>query len=209
MKFNQPPNFLPGIKSGSGAGNVSKKSNWLKGAVAFTMLAAISSAHAIPDTVDWGVHDGAEFASKHVAKGSFSDIFEFMLPSFNNLASATVSDNLVVLTGPPPKTPMSVFQIDGGKVSLFQGVFGDATPDVLKLSYNFDGTTGGSTHIASGLMGGSSYYYEVTGNAVGKGGGFYSLTSALAPVPEPSTYGMLIAGLALMGFMARRRSSEA
>lgn len=33
-------------------------------------------------------------------------------------------------------------------------------------------------------------------------------TVAVAAVPEPSTYGMLIAGLGLMGFVARRRSKQ-
>lgn len=34
-----------------------------------------------------------------------------------------------------------------------------------------------------------------------------SFTAALAPVPEPSTYALLIAGLAAVGFLARRRQA--
>jgi hypothetical protein len=30
----------------------------------------------------------------------------------------------------------------------------------------------------------------------------------LAPVPEPATYGLMLAGLGLLGFMARRRDSK-
>jgi hypothetical protein len=30
----------------------------------------------------------------------------------------------------------------------------------------------------------------------------------LAPVPEPETYGMLLGGLGLLGFLARRRRKQ-
>jgi len=30
-----------------------------------------------------------------------------------------------------------------------------------------------------------------------------------APVPEPATYGMMLAGLGLLGFIPRRRSKQA
>jgi hypothetical protein len=31
----------------------------------------------------------------------------------------------------------------------------------------------------------------------------------VSPVPEPTTYGMLLGGLGLMGFLARRKSKQA
>ena len=34
-------------------------------------------------------------------------------------------------------------------------------------------------------------------------------TFAATPVPEPETYAMILAGLGLMGFMARRRKQNA
>jgi hypothetical protein len=47
------------------------------------------------------------------------------------------------------------------------------------------------------------------GDASGFGGVKYALhltgTIAAAPVPEASTYGMMMAGLGLVGFMASRR----
>jgi hypothetical protein len=53
-----------------------------------------------------------------------------------------------------------------------------------------------------------SYFYKVEGNvAQGAFAGLYTITSTLAPVPEPETYAMLLAGLGAVGFMARRRKS--
>ena len=58
-----------------------------------------------------------------------------------------------------------------------------------------------ASNLASG-----NYYLQVTGSVVGKPAGDYWLNVGVAPVPEPETYGMLLGGLGLIGFMARRRN---
>jgi hypothetical protein len=73
-------------------------------------------------------------------------------------------------------------------------------------SYTFDGTTGNSWHTFNAMSSGN-YYYEVKGNATGSQGGFYSITSTVAPVPEPETYAMLLAGLGVVGSLYRRRKN--
>jgi hypothetical protein len=56
-----------------------------------------------------------------------------------------------------------------------------------------------------------SFYLTSAGTHVGAGyadadgvGKSYGITSVVAPIPEPETYAMLLAGLALIVFMARR-----
>lgn len=58
---------------------------------------------------------------------------------------------------------------------------------------------------ASPLLVGN-YYLQVSGTMVSNTSGSYGGAVMLAPVPEPETYGMLAAGLGLLGFMARRRA---
>jgi hypothetical protein len=49
---------------------------------------------------------------------------------------------------------------------------------------------------AFGMFNGGTYVTSATT-------GFFAM--AVAPIPEPETYAMLLAGLGLIGFMARRR----
>jgi hypothetical protein len=51
------------------------------------------------------------------------------------------------------------------------------------------------------------YHVHPQGLILGAGASYELTFSAAAPVPEASTYGMMLAGLGLVGFAARRRRS--
>ena len=73
-------------------------------------------------------------------------------------------------------------------------------------------TTGITDHWelnATGLQTGS-YYLQVDGKVIGNGGGSYGsdLTVSISAVPEPETYGMLLAGMGLLGLVARRKKAQ-
>jgi hypothetical protein len=58
----------------------------------------------------------------------------------------------------------------------------------------------------------NSFYSTPMGSHVGAGyadasgaGKSYGITSVIAPIPEPEIYAMLLVGLGLVGFVARRR----
>lgn len=75
---------------------------------------------------------------------------------------------------------------------------------------NFN-TTFFSTHTLSGLSTGVDYSLNVYGwgDPMASATGDYRITltaaSGVAPIPEPETYAMMLAGLGLLGFASRRR----
>ncbi len=60
------------------------------------------------------------------------------------------------------------------------------------------------TLSADNLMAGD-YYIQVSGTLVSDSAASFGGAVALAPVPEPETYGMMLGGLGILGFLARRR----
>ena len=80
--------------------------------------------------------------------------------------------------------------------------------------------TGGGTLVQSGSslsnlalvsapsIAAGSYDLRVNGTLTGSSGGTYGGTISAAPIPEPETYAMMLAGLGLMGFVVRRRKQK-
>ena len=120
------------------------------------------------------------------------------------------------------------FPIQQGQLQNFTSTFGNtATNGLQSVVVNFNTTVGASFDVSLGLGAGvQAEYYQTTnspllssqgsanGSAwfwVSNAGGDFALSSAsgfdytAAPVPEPETYAMLLAGLGLVGFAARRR----
>lgn len=62
--------------------------------------------------------------------------------------------------------------------------------------------------LSSDNLAAGNYYVQVSGTLVSATSGAFGGAVMLAPVPEPETYGMLLAGLGLVGFMARRRKQD-
>jgi len=157
----------------------------LLGAVAF-------SAHA--NTTDWGQHGPLELAAVVTPVGAFEDAYLFELADSTGLFSTAVSNNLNGLLG-----------LTGGMVSLFREA---GAVDVALGSFAFDDKTGNISH-AFGALAAGDYFYRVTGMGTGSIGGFYTISSAVSPVPEAQTVTLLFSGLGVMGFLAlRQRRSQ-
>jgi hypothetical protein len=116
--------------------------------------------------------------------GAFTDTITFKIQS----GGAGIADyyNFYVLNG-------------GGKVRS----------NIIDAALNLTGPTAFSTSLTSGtsypiaLLAGS-YTATITGKAVGANGGAYNF-DVTAPTPEPATMALMAGGIAMSGFMARRR----
>ncbi|CAN5281207.1 hypothetical protein BH11PSE9_BH11PSE9_29720 [soil metagenome] len=120
-----------------------------------------------------------------VSGGLFSDKYAFALVDTEMVSSTVVSNNL---------SPF--FSITQGSYSIF-----DFASSSTVASFAYDGATGSTSHSVT--LGPGLYAY-VVGGVTGPAG-YYSLTSTITPVPEPTTLAMLFAGLGVIGFLIKRR----
>jgi hypothetical protein len=154
---------------------------WLRTlAVAYAAL-SLTAGTAQALSTDWGVHDAVELgAGLFDSPGPIDETYTFTL-----------------LSGPLTLTAVSndaapTFDISGGLVELF------ASGGSLIGSLPFDSTAVHTTFdVAPG-----DYYYHVTGEVTGSAGS-YLISSA---IPEPTPALLLLAGLAGIAIVRRRRS---
>jgi len=125
--------------------------------------------------------------------GSFTDTFTFSVASGSLYSTANVL--MVANTVPKATNPYSS-DISNLSYSVYEGT--------EKLGTYSAGLTTFETSLSAG-----SYSILVTGTADGTHGGTYGLDLTTAtPMPEPSTYAMMLGGLGLVGFIARRRRTK-
>ena len=71
------------------------------------------------------------------------------------------------------------------------------------LSFDTNASTAHFNNLAAG-----NYFYEVYGYNNGRGNSHVSFSSTFVnAVPEPETYALMLVGLGVMGFIARRRKT--
>jgi len=175
--------------------------------VALALAGAFSSAQAATISLNGGDFpydlgaaptDANAYSVTHDV-GSFSDVFTFSLTGLSDTISSAVSLLLPGLDG-----GASSYEINNGTLSLWSDPEGDGAggADVQLATTTFGDANGvlAVNNVAAG-----SYYWTVAGDAVGSKGGVYLYSANTAPVPEPETYAMMLAGLGLLGFVGKRR----
>jgi hypothetical protein len=128
-----------------------------------------------------------------VAKGSFNDTLNFSLSSFG-----TVDSSLNDLTLTLNKKVIS--DITGLSYSLTDVTTGKS------VTSNLAGDN--TTYTSVVLNSTDTYQFLISGLATGSKGGKYEIALLATAVPEPETYGMMLGGLGLIGFAARRKAAK-
>jgi len=171
--------------------------------VTATLLMAASAAHAA------NVSSPVETLIVKAGKGSLAFDNNFS----NTLAGDTFADRFnFTLSGTASVRVTATSTAAGLNDSLDLtgfGIFDAATNQLVapgKLSYlNDDGVYDKWTLSTSNLATGS-YYFQVSGTMLAPGGSFAANgTINVSPVPEPAMPAMLLGGLAMLAFVARRQ----
>lgn len=160
-------------------------------------LASAMPAHAITTTFFTSMSGPAEFVpNASTATGTayvtFDDVLDTVAVSetWSGLSGNATVNHIHVATAPsgsgPVKLGFSTFPNPSPATGSFNGVFTLNSTDFDSL---FNSTVAGLAYV------------NLHSRAYGGG----EIRGFLAPVPEASTYAMMAAGLAALGFVARRR----
>ena len=154
-----------------------------KAALALALVASAAVAQAA--TFNIGAL-GNTYQNTVEVSGTFDDLYTFTLPS--QFTGVTGGYFAVDYVGSGLDTYLTVGQ-------------GSAIP--LPITGSLSGLDVASYQSTFNLTPGGTYWFKLSGY-----GEAASYTVTLAPVPEPETYALLLAGLGLMGAVARRRQSK-
>ena len=160
-----------------------------KAATALLLIGTVGLAQATATIHDFSGLTNIEqtFSIDH-SSSSFSDVYSLTLAAGNT----GVNGGFFGVTTNVATTFSFSTSLDGTHWSSSVPI-----PAAVDLT---DGSFGYATTV-SGLTATTPYYFKLSGTNLD--GGY---TVHIAAVPEPETYAMLLAGLGLMGSIARRRN---
>ncbi len=169
---------------------------------------AAGSANAVPTITSFGGSAASGYTAvfgNNAVGNTFSDWISFSVPADTaNSGGSIVFSNLSGFA----------FNVIFNAFNLYEGVVGVLNPPTLFNAPIAAGLTGGpvSAFSYSGAAVPGNYWLNVAGFKINntKSGGYAGTitTNPVAAIPEPETYAMMLAGLGLLGFSARRRNKN-
>lgn len=166
----------------------------IKSIVAAAVLAATGVTNSFAVTSAPTLNPSASFSSQ--VSGLFSDTWTFNLGSASTIAASL--SNVEITFGSMTFGAISNFSaLLNGSPIFGLNSFSSSNPPLTVTTK----VLSGSTFLPAG-----DFTLQVSGNA--GTGASYAGSIVAAAVPEPETYAMLLAGLGLMGAVARRRNKS-
>jgi hypothetical protein len=184
------------------------------------MLTAICAAESAPFLACCFINSGGCMKIKSVvaavalAAASVSGFAANYSAAFNTEGFASILANYAKLTGTSFNDTWTLSGVTAGTYAIDGSISGSG------LSFNsvvMDGTpwtlvsNGTKTNFAElvSFTGSAPVTLSISGTKSGTAPSFYSGGISVTAVPEPETYAMLLAGLGVMGAIARRRKQAA
>ncbi|CAN5167510.1 hypothetical protein BH11PSE9_BH11PSE9_24790 [soil metagenome] len=158
---------------------------------AVALVAAASSSFAATGPISFDGDGNTTFSNTPKA-GSFTDTYTFTVPDALDLTTGSVTSKM---NGAKDVDFSSLTITGGGNSYSF-------------VQTGFDGVSESEQWTLNGinLSVGTNYTLTIAGVSTGKA--LYTGELSVAAVPEPETYALMLAGLAGVGFVTRRRQAK-
>ncbi|MGP1717698.1 MAG: FxDxF family PEP-CTERM protein [Methylophilus sp.] len=132
--------------------------------------------------------DGYQFSSSFAGDTNFDDYISFSTTGFQNIVASISGSSSNTFT-------FNTFNLlDSDKTLVATGTVLNGIPQV---SFGF---------LTSAQIG--TYYLHVVGNSTGATTGYNGTISTTTAVPEPGNYALMLAGLGLVGVIARKKMRD-
>ncbi len=172
------------------------KHSLLAASLAIGLAAGMGSSQAATTALD----SSGSFSAMFKSAGNVEDTITFSLPSLSDISGEYGSYGSYTIKAGAIK-PVGDWK--SFSFNLFSGTPGSATLVPLTQTSSADSSDYNYTFSAAGLSAGS-YFLKLSGTTWGTNASYAGYLN-ITPVPEPESYAMFLAGLGLMGAVARRR----
>lgn len=154
-----------------------------------------AQAMAPSNVIDLGDLGTTPISGVRTVTGTFSEIFNFDVVDPYNWVGGNIGNLPVSFFN-----NTYLFNITGLSVTFFDAADAGGS--------SFGSLIGESYYAPTGLLPAGDYSFMVSGTATGSSGGIYSYVAVAQAIPEPETYALFLAGLGLLGAIARRRRTR-
>lgn len=170
----------------------------LKAALTLIALAAIGTGASAANVVDWGVLGpvtDVAYVTYHT-DGPIDDVYTFSIGNWSDIP--TYAEEFEARS----------VSMENAQFTLYSGTYGAADAKMVGTPFSFTNT---ATETVFKSLAAGDYYFEITGTSAMAGSAYDFEASANesgppSAVPEPTNMALLLAGVGLIGFVARRRS---